>query len=56
MRQIARPVIAIIIMVTLSLTVLLVIDPPQWYIKWGAVVVTFYFLDRTAGRIIDRKK
>jgi hypothetical protein len=51
LRQITRPVIAIIIMLTLSLAIFFAPDPPGVlllkYMKWGGGVILFYFSSRT---------
>ena len=56
LRENVRPMIALIIIVTLSASVILQIDPPAWYQKWGGIIVLSYFGLREWGKFVSRKK
>jgi len=59
LKQIVRPLIALIIMVTLSLSIFVESKNPQLldrYTIWGAIVVSTYFGIRQVEKYINRKK
>jgi len=59
LRQNVRPLIALIIMVTLSLAIFIKSDNPQLldkYAIWGGIVVSTYFGIRQIEKYINRKK
>jgi len=51
-----RPMIALVIILTLSLGVLLSLYLPPWYVKWGGGIIFFYFGARQWEKFISRKK
>lgn len=56
LKQNVRPILTLIIISTLSLAVLLKLDVPGWYIKWGVIVVSTHYGIRQVEKFINRKK
>ncbi len=59
LKQIVRPLIALIIMITLSVAIFVKAENPQLldrYTIWGAIVVSTYFGIRQIEKYINRKK
>ena len=60
LRENVRPIIALIIIVTISLVILLDINTNETifnpYMKWGAGLILFYFGVRQYGKFVSRNK
>jgi hypothetical protein len=60
LRENVRPLIALIIIVTISLVVLLEINTEETvfkpYMKWGAGLILFYYGSRQYSKFVSRKK
>jgi len=56
LRSNVRPIMTLIIIGTLSAAVLLRLDVPDWYLKWGIIVVSTHYGIRQVEKFFNRKK
>jgi len=54
LKQNVRPLLTLIIIATLSAAVLLKLDVPDWYIKWGIIVVSTHYGIRQVEKLIKK--
>ena len=50
-----RPLMTLIIISTLSATVLLKLEVPEWYLKWGVIVVSTHYGIRQVEKFFKKK-
>ena len=60
LREMVRPVITIITIVTLALALFFAPDPSNpvlgFFMKWGGIIMSYYFVERTIEKFVNRKK
>lgn len=54
-KQAVRPIMTLIIISTLSAAVLLNLEVPDWYLKWGIIVVSTHYGIRQIEKFFKRK-